>query len=94
MQEVLDLQLRAISWPRETLVSFEIPHERQVCVDVDLPEVEDLPSEQASVAARGLRINIKVRSETQRRKEYVTHIHAVAFRIAGEVFASLPSVSE
>jgi hypothetical protein len=94
MCELLDHQLRTISWPRETLLSFEIPHEHQVCVDTDLPEIEDLPSEQASVAARGLRINIKDRSETQRRKEYVIHIHAVAFRIVGEVFASLPTVSD
>jgi peroxiredoxin len=43
-------------------------------------------------AARGLRVNIKPRAATRRRKEYATHVHAVVFRAIGETFAALPSV--
>ena len=93
MQDFLADVLSKIDWPRETLVSFQVD-ENGACVllDVDLPEIEDMPTEQASVGARGLKINIKNRAETQRRKEYMNHIHAVAFRVIGETFVALPTV--
>jgi hypothetical protein len=51
-----------------------------------------MPTSQATVATRGMKINIKPRPETQRRKEYMNHVHAIAFRLIGEIFASLPTV--
>lgn len=36
---------------------------------------------EAREAGRGLKLNIKQRSETQRRKEYMVHVHAIGFRI-------------
>lgn len=93
MAEVLADRLARIEWPRETNISFEIEcYGRTAYLDVDLPEIEDMPMQQARVAARGLRISIKQRSETQRRKEYMTHIHAIAFRVVAETFAALPSI--
>lgn len=92
MQEFLAEALGGIDWPRETQISLEVdPMGRTVMLDVDLPEIEDMPTEQASVAARGLKLNIKPRSETQRRKEYMTHVHAIAFRMIGESFVALPT---
>jgi hypothetical protein len=64
-----------------------------ISLDVDLPEIEDLPSEQATVAARGLRVIVKPRSDTQRRIEYMRHVHGVLFRLVGEVFALFPHVA-
>ncbi len=94
MEEYLEMALGDIDWPRETDVSFEVSNDgRAVFLDVDLPEVEDMPTESATVAARGFKINVKKRSETQVRKEYMSHIHAVAFRVIGEVFAALPRVT-
>jgi hypothetical protein len=61
-----------------------------VMLDVDLPEIEDMPTERAEVAARGLRINVRQRSDAQIRREYAQHVHAVLFRLIGEVFATLP----
>lgn len=47
-------------WPRETLVSFEVrPEESTVWLDVDLPEIEDMPDKVYSVNARGTDINEK-----------------------------------
>lgn len=93
MQEFLSQRLEAIEWPRETLVDFEVQDDgRSVMLDVDLPEIEDLPSEQAAVAARGLKINVKARSNAQRRREYMTHVHGICFRLIGETFVALPTV--
>ncbi len=80
-------------WPRETSASIEA-NDAATCmlIDVDLPEIEDMPDKVATVAARGLKINIKDRPAVQRRREYVTHVHGVLFRIIGEVFAALPRI--
>jgi hypothetical protein len=94
MEEFLELILGDIDWPRDTDVSFEVTNDcRTVFLDVDLPEVEDMTTESATVASRGFKINVKKRSETQIRKEYMAHIHAVGFRVVGEVFAALPRVT-
>lgn len=87
--------LAAIEWPRETDISIEIVSQGQVvAIDVDLPEIEDMPTKQASVAARDIRLVLKDKSETQRRKEYSRHIHGVLFRIVGETFSALPKLKK
>ena len=93
MHELLAEALHKIQWPRETLVNFEIEGDGQLLqMDVDLPEIEDMPTRTAEVAARGLKLNFHALSETQVRKMYLTHVHAVLFRAIGEVFATLPGV--
>jgi hypothetical protein len=93
MERVLEHRLSGIAWPRTTEVSYQIREKGQeLWLDVDLPEVEEMPAERATPAARGLKLNTKRKSETQVRKEYMQHVHGVLFRIVGEVFFSLPSV--
>ncbi len=93
MEKILERRFSSISWPRETQVSFEVvPNGTCVYLDVDLPEIEDLPDQEARIAKSGLKILVKDRSETQRRKEYMQHVHAIGFRLAGEVFHLLPTV--
>jgi hypothetical protein len=93
MQAYLEEVLLELDWPRETNISFEFAAGGLgVLLDVDLPEIEDMPRQHATVAARGLKINVKDRSETQVRREYMAHVHAIGFRLAGEVFSALPTV--
>lgn len=95
MEARLREALAAIQWPRETLASFDFsPDGSAVALDVDLPEIEDLPAEEARVAARGLRIVVKRRSDADRRRAYATHVHAIAFRVIGETFAALAAAAE
>lgn len=91
-QATLAKQIEAIPWPRETNVSFEIEGDT-VLLDIDLPEIEAMPDVQATVNKTALRLVFKDRSQTQRRQEYQTHVHAVAFRLLGEIFATLPEVN-
>jgi hypothetical protein len=93
MEKVLERHLGSITWPRETLACFEIDsHGKSIFLDVDLPEIEDLPMQEARLAKNGLKILVKDRSESQRRREYMQHVHAVGFRLAGEVFHLLPGI--
>ncbi|RME56628.1 DUF4236 domain-containing protein [Candidatus Parcubacteria bacterium] len=93
MEQVLGKALSSLQWPRETIVNFEIVDDgRKVLVDVDLPEIEDMPTKEAKVNRRNLRLTIRERSQKQIRLDYLWHIHAVGFRIIGEIFAHLPSV--
>ncbi len=92
MEEILAARLADIEWPRETLVSFTVEDSGAcVALDVDLPEVEDMPRQQARVASRGFQVLIRDKTDTQIRKEYMAHVHAVAFRLIGEVFVTLPA---
>jgi hypothetical protein len=94
MNKILEDALNSLSWPRETLVSYQITdHGRQVWLDVDLPEMEDLPQKLASVASTGKKLNIKNKPAKQLQLEYAQHIHGIAFRLAGTVFATLPTAS-
>lgn len=93
MQDFFAEVLSDIEWPRETLVSYEVSDSgKEIYLDIDLPEIEDMPTEYATVAARGFKLNIKKKSDTQCRKEYMAHIHAILFRIIGEAFVALPTV--
>ena len=93
LEDMLEDALDGIDWPRETIVSFEIREKGgEAAIDVDLPEIEDLPAMTASLAANGKRLLIKKKSEKQLRIEYATHIHGIIFRVAATSFSTLPSL--
>lgn len=95
MGDILSAAVNSIEWPRETLVSFDIVDSgHKVVVDIDLPEIEHMPTCEASINKAQLCLNIKDIAEKKQRLNYLQHIHAIAFRFIGEVFAHLPSVSE
>jgi len=91
MEAQLEDNLADITWPRETEVSFEVRADGDLCVlDVDLPEIEHMPTVEAAVTGRGFEVKQKDLSDTRRRRLYMAHIHAIAVRLIGEVFATLP----
>ncbi|NWE47966.1 DUF4236 domain-containing protein [Pseudomonas gingeri] len=94
MEVWLEDNLQDIQWPRETAISLELLEDGQlVLLDVDLPEIEDMPTSTASVSSRGLKLSVKAMSATAVQKLYMAHVHAVAFRIIGETFAALPKAT-
>jgi len=93
MDDWLEARLQEIDWPRETMVSVDIREEGALAmIDVDLPEVEDMPAKQARVPVRGLRLLIKEMSPSAVQRLYMRHVHGIGFRIIGEAFASLPTL--
>ncbi len=95
MDEYLSQVLQSLSWPGETNVTFELTGQGQtIFIDIDLPEIDDFPRRSATVAARGLRLNVKELSEKETRTNYARHVHGIGFRIAAVAFYSLPAVNQ
>lgn len=95
MATFLEDTLQDIVWPKETDVSFDIFDEgKHVFLDVDLPEIEDMPTKTATAPLRGYRLNIKDISPAKIRALYMQHVHGVGFRIIGATFAALPIAEE
>lgn len=95
MERHLENSLADIQWPRETDVSFEISDGgASVVLDVDLPEIEHMPTKTASVPQRGLKLSVKEMSPTKVHKLYAAHVHGIVFRLVGEVFAALPNARQ
>lgn len=92
-EEVLEAVLDQIAWPRETAVSFQVDGEK-VFLDVDLPEIEDMPNAVYSYSKQKGEVVEKPKTETQLRREYARHIHGVGFLLLGETFRTLPSARE
>ncbi|ABE47223.1 DUF4236 domain-containing protein [Polaromonas sp. JS666] len=93
MEQHLSNALEDIGWPRETEVTFDIRDEGQaVALDVDLPEVEHMPTKLAAVPSRGLKLSVKQMSGAKVQELYSDHVHGIVFRLIGEVFAALPTV--
>ncbi|MBI4751390.1 MAG: DUF4236 domain-containing protein [Acidobacteria bacterium] len=94
MEDLLGEVFKEIDWFRETTASFEVtPDAQTVWVDVDFPEIEDMPAYTATIDFPGFRLNVHPRSTYRRQKEYIHHIHSVAFRVVGEIFWALPKVT-
>jgi len=92
MQLFLEQNLNTIVWPRETFLSTDIRNGgTTVFVDVDLPEIEDMPQKTAAVPAHGLKLSVKDMTGTQIQRLYMRHVHGIGFRIIGETFAALPN---
>lgn len=95
MERHLEQTLQDTAWPRETLVAAELLDSgRTVFLDVDLPEIEDMPDKTAGVPQRGMKLSIKAMSPTQIQRLYMRHVHSIGFRIIGEAFAALPETQQ
>lgn len=95
MESFLEMALQDVEWPRETNVDFDLLDQGQLaCLNVDLPEIDDMPKRVASVPQRGMRLSIKELSPTKVQRMYAAHVHGVAFLLIGETFAALPLVQQ
>lgn len=95
MENFLEENLQSIVWPRETIVSTEIlDNGKRVFLDVDLPEIEVMPSKTASAPQRGYKLSVKEMSATQHQRLYMRHVHGIGFRIIGEAFSAIPNAQE
>ncbi|MBP6739729.1 MAG: DUF4236 domain-containing protein [Leptospiraceae bacterium] len=78
--------LLKINWPKETLISYDWTEENELLIDVDLPEIEMLPSKRLEVTVDGNRIKSKKLSENEIQSLYRKHIFGIIFRTIGELF--------
>jgi len=91
----LEESLQGIVWPKETLLSTEmLDNGKRVFIDVDLPEIEDMPNKTASVPQRGYKLSVKDMSPTLVQRLYMAHVHGIGFRIIGETFSAIQDANE
>lgn len=94
VERYFEAVLQDIAWPQETLVAFDVRPDKTIAVDVDLPEIEAMPTKTATVPQRGYRLSVKDMGPTQVQKLYMRHVHGIGFRIAGEAFAASPGIEQ
>lgn len=93
MEKLLEHRLGEIVWPKETLISLSVSEDGTALeLDVDLPEIEHMPTMRAALGARSWDLTIKEAGATATRKLYQRHVHSLGFRILGEAFAALPTI--
>jgi hypothetical protein len=91
MEHHFEQALHDISWPRETHVSFELLDEgKSIVVEVDLPEIEDMPHTSWNLPANSYKPTVKKLSGNRIAEIYSAHVQGIGFRIIGEAFAILP----
>lgn len=95
MEKILGYLMNEIQWEKETSISFEIDalHQR-LLIDIDLPEIEDIPNKKAIAIERGLKINIKNRTSKETKDDYIDCVFSILFRATGLCFAALPTIQE
>ena len=95
MEATLRERLEEIDWPRETLIDFDLGSDiSTIAVDIDLPGEEEMPDRYWGMPPKQLKLSPRRLSDTRQRKLYRDHVHGIAFRVLGAVFARLPGIKE
>jgi len=90
-ESLLDELLQQTDWPRETFVSFEVnPQKSLISMDVDLPEIEDMPHSTFTVNRQGNYIAEKEMTQKAVRETYARHVHGILLRLIGIALYALP----
>ncbi|MGL5334627.1 MAG: DUF4236 domain-containing protein [Enterovibrio sp.] len=90
-EAILDETLQNTDWPRDTTISFEvIPEQSLIKLDVDLPEIEDLPHTTFTLNRQGTEIVEKEMTQKAIREAYARHVHGILLRIIGIALYALP----
>lgn len=93
MEVVADYLLNRITWPRVTNISFGVSEcGRVIGIDLDLPDEDEVPTMSATVG-RG-RLTIKKSTDTQLNRDFSTLAYGSVFRVAGDLFAGLPTIKK
>jgi hypothetical protein len=95
MERLLEMKLAAIVWPCELLVTLDISSDgKTILMDTSLPELQDMPTNFALAPIKGMQLAITEIPTSQVRYLYMRLVHAIGFRLLGEVFANLQGVNQ
>src|SRR5690554_2324727 len=95
MEQTLRERLEEIDWPRETAIDFDLGSDvNTITVDIDLPSEDEMPGRYWTMPSKQVKLTPRKLSDTRQRKLYRDHVHGIAFRVLGAVFARLPTVQE
>lgn len=93
IEETLSRYLSEIDWPKTPDISFDLgTNISTIALDLQLPNEDEMPDKEWTLPTRQYRLTPKALSATKRRQLYRDYVHAIAFRVVGEVFARLPTI--
>lgn len=86
--------LNGISLPVGFSVDYEYSESTgDLLVDLDLPEIEDMPKEKATTLASG-RLSVKQKSKKELKEDYARCVTGLAFFFAGNFFNASPHIQK
>lgn len=95
MYKTLQNLMHEIKWEKKTNLSFDFNKTgNELAIDIDLPEIEDIPNKEAYVIERGLRLNVKHKSAKETRADYQKCVFSILFRVTGLSFCALPTLNQ
>lgn len=94
MEALLGEALEEVDWPYETIVAWEFVSPQRLMIDIDFPEIEMLPARRATLAARGLKVNIRKLAARDLNELYARHVSSIGVKLAGVCFQMMPTIQE
>lgn len=92
--EKIEAILDDIMLPVEFSVSYEYhPELNQLKIDLDLPEIENMPQDKANVLSSG-KISIKQKTQKELKQEYSQCVSGIAFYLGGTFFNISTAIKE
>ena len=84
--------LGALSWPAETNIALQIT-EGRLLLDVDLPEIEDMPAQTWKPIITRMALEEQPRSQKDIAAGYLEHIASILVRLLGHAFATAQQIT-
>ena len=88
----IDAVLSEIDLPHE--FSFEYVYDQEkclLCLNVDLPEIEDIPNQKAVYLSSG-KVSVKAKTQSELRHDYAKTVCGLAFYLAGKMYEISPNI--
>ncbi len=94
VNEKIEVILSDIILPVEFSVSYEYyPDCKQLKIDLDLPQIENMPQEKANILSTG-KISIKQKSQKELKQEYAQCVSGITFYLGGRFFNVSTDIKE
>ena len=92
LQDTINNILSQIALPVDFSIDYEVM-ENEICLDIDLPEIEDFPSTTSSILQSG-KLSIKKKNVADLNKDYATSVVGLSFFFAGIFFNISPVIEK
>jgi len=85
--------LEDLTLPIDFSIEFKYSGEGVLHIDLDLPEIEDLPTKKANLLTSG-KISMKEKTQKELKEEYATCVCGLAYYFAGNFFNVSPKINQ
>jgi hypothetical protein len=94
IEKVLNIAINGLDFFFDTTCSFNInTNENSIYLDIDFPEIEDMPTSISIVRKTRMSIEQKPKKDAEIRRDYIIHIHGLSLRIVSVIFALFPTIA-